>query len=361
MKRLLIKRMGLLPLAAALLLVGCSEKKPPEPVRPALYVVAQPELAQNLGRFAGNIEARYESTLGFRVPGRIVRRYYDVGAVVKQGDILANLDPTDQQNQLRSAQGDLAKVQAQLINAQANARRQQELFDRGVGAQAQLDIAQTDLKTTQASMQQAVAAVNQAQDQLSYCNLRADHDAVITQWQAEAGQVVSIGQEVVTLARPEIKEAVIDLPGPLAEALPKGIEFRVAGQLDPSVNTSAHVREIAPQADSATRTRRTRLTLDQTPAAFRLGSSVSVTVSNPIAEHFQLPLTAVQETGGHSRVWVIDPTTLTVTPRDITVVSRDAQSVLLAGGIKAGDYVVSAGVNSLTPGQKVRLDKESSQ
>ncbi len=205
----------MMPLAAAMLM-GCSEKQPPEPVRPALYVIARPELVQDLGRFAGSIEARYESTLGFRVPGRIVRRYYDVGAVVKQGDILANLDPTDQQNQLRAAQGDLAKVQAQLINARANARRQQELFDRGVGAQAQLDTAQADLKTTQASMQQAQAAVNQAQDQLSYCNLRADHDAVITQWHAEAGQVVSIGQEVVTLARPEIKEAVIDLPGPLA-------------------------------------------------------------------------------------------------------------------------------------------------
>ena len=360
MNRPSLYSLGILPLTAALLL-GCSEKKPPEPVRPALYIVVQPQLADQLGRFAGNIEARYESTLGFRVPGRIVRRYYDVGAVVSKGDILANLDPTDQQNQLRSAQGDLAKVQAQLINAQATARRQQELFNRGVGAQAQLDTAQANLKTTAASMQQAVAAVNQARDQLSYCDLRADHDAVITQWKAEAGQVVSIGEEVVTLARPEIKEAVIDLPGPLAEALPKGIEFLVAGQLDPNVNTTAHIREIAPQADSATRTRRTRLTLDQTPAAFRLGSSVSVTVSSPIAEHFELPLTALQETDGHSRVWIIDPHAKTVSPHDVNVLRRDGQTVLLAGGLKGGDYVVSAGVNSLTPGQKVRLDKESSQ
>ncbi|MQT71386.1 biotin/lipoyl-binding protein, partial [Pseudomonas sp. FSL R10-0071] len=101
---------------AALLLLGCSEKKPPEPlVRPVLYVVAKPDLTQHLGRFAGNIEARYESTLGFRVPGRIVRRYYDVGALVKEGDILASLDPTDQQNNVRAAQGDLDKSRAQLI------------------------------------------------------------------------------------------------------------------------------------------------------------------------------------------------------------------------------------------------------
>ena len=135
----------------------------------------------------------------------------------------------------------------------------------------------------------------------------------------------------------------------------------VAGQLDPTINTRAHVREIAPQADSATRTRRTRLTLDQTPAAFRLGSSVSVTVSSPTAEHFQLPLTALQEVDGHSRVWIIDSATQTVSPRDVSVLRRDARNVLLSGGIKTGDRVVSAGVYSLTPGQKVRLDKESSQ
>lgn len=106
---------------------------------------------ENLGRFAGSIQARYESNIGFRVPGRIASRSVDVGAEVDKGSLLATLDPTDQQNQLRTAEGNLASIQAQFINAQANARRQQELFDRGVGSQAQLDGAQTDLKTTQAS------------------------------------------------------------------------------------------------------------------------------------------------------------------------------------------------------------------
>ena len=221
-------------LAASLLLMACSKEEPaPEPVRPVLSIEVKAEDQENLGRFAGTIQARYESNLGFRVPGRIARRAVDVGAEVQQGALLAVLDPTDQQNQLRAAQGDLARVQAQWINAQANARRQQELFNRGVGAQAQLDIAQTDLKTTQASLDQARASVNQAKDQLNYAELRTDHAGIVTAWNAEAGQVVSAGQQVVTLARPDIKEAVIDLPAGLAERLPPDVVFLVAGQMDP--------------------------------------------------------------------------------------------------------------------------------
>ena len=347
-------------LTASLLLAACSkEEAPPEPVRPVLSMEVKAEDQANLGRFAGTIQARYESNLGFRVPGRIARRAVDVGAEVEQGALLAVLDPTDQQNQLRAAQGDLAKVQAQFINAQANARRQQELFNRGVGAQAQLDIAQTDLKTTQASLDQAQAAVNQAKDQLNYAELRTDHAGIVTAWNAEAGQVVSAGQQVVTLARPDIKEAVIDLPAGLAERLPPDVLFLVAGQLDPSVHTTAIVREIEPQAQSATRTRRARLTLAETPPAFRLGTAISVTLSTAIAPRIEVPLSALQEVDGKTRIWLLDTQSRTVQPRDINVISRDAGSAVLNGGVKPGERIVTAGVNSLKPGQTVKIDEDS--
>ena len=234
MKRLLL-------VCAGVMLVACSKKEPPpEPVRPVLSIKVQSLDEENLGRFAGSIQARYESNVGFRVPGRIASRNVDVGAEVDKGALLATLDPTDQQNQLRSAQGNLASVQAQLINAQANARRQQELFDRGVGAQAQLDVAQTDLKTTQASLDQAKAAVDQAKDQLNYVELRADHKAIVTAWNAEAGQVVSAGQQVVTLAQPDIKEAVIDLPDTLVDQLPEDVVFQVAVATRPEHHHHSH-------------------------------------------------------------------------------------------------------------------------
>lgn len=353
MKRLL------LVLSAGALLSGCGGEEPPiEMVRPVLSTLVEPQVQSQLGRFAGSIQARFESTLGFRVSGRIARRWLDVGALVKPGDTLATLDPTDQQNQLRAAEGDLAKVQAQWINAQADARRQQQLYDRGVGAQAQLDIAQTNLKTTSASLEQARSAVNQARDQLGYSTLRTDHAAVVTAWQAEAGQTVSAGQAVVTLARPDVKEAVIDLPIALAEQLSKDLTFTVASQLEPSINTTATLRELEPQADATTRTRRARLTLASTPDAFHLGTSISVTLSSAVTPRSELPATALLERDGKTQVWVVDPQQKTVAARDVQLLQRSPERIVLASGVQPGERVVTAGVNSLKPGQKVTFDEE---
>ncbi|WP_371919617.1 efflux RND transporter periplasmic adaptor subunit [Pseudomonas sp. BBP2017] len=342
-----------------LFLAGCGKNTAEsEPIRPVLSMIVQPQVQASLGRFAGTIQARYESTLGFRVAGRIARRWVDVGSEVKPGDILASLDPADQRNQLRAAEGDLAKVQAQWINAQADARRQQQLFDRGVGAQAQLDIAQTNLKTTGASLEQARAALTQARDQLGYSELKADHAAVVTNWQAEAGQTVSAGQAVVTLARPDIKEAVIDLPTYLAEQLSADLKFVVASQLDPSINTTAILRELEPQADAATRTRRARLTLASTPKSFYLGTAISVTLTSSVSPRSELPATALLESDGQTRVWVVDPQQNTVATREVRLLERTPGSVVLSSGVQAGDRVVTAGVNSLKPGQKVKVDEE---
>lgn len=354
MKRLLL--MGCAVLAA------CSkEAPPPEPVRPVLSMQVCAQDQAQLGRFAGTVEARYQSTLGFRVAGRIARREVDVGAQVEAGALLAVLDPTDQQNRLRSSQGDLARVEAQYINAQANARRQQELFDRGVGAQAGLDIALTDLKTAKASRDQAQAAVSQGRDQLDYSQLRADHAAIVTQWQAEAGQTVAAGQQVVTLARPDIKEAVIDLPSDLASRLPLGVQMHVVAQLDDTQKTTGTVREIEPQADSSTRTRRARLTLADTPAGFRLGTAISVTLSSAIAPQIELPLSTLLEANGKTQVWVIDTQAGTVATRDVQVLSRGPSLALIGSGLQPGERVVTAGVHSLKPGQKIKIDKEGPQ
>lgn len=351
-----------LTLCSALLLAGCGDEPVEQaPARPVLSKVVEPQVQARLGRFAGSIQARYESTLGFRVGGRIARRWVDVGTMVKPGDVLASLDPTDQRNLVRASEGDLAKVQAEWINAKADARRQQQLFDRGVGAQAQLDIAQTNLKTTGATLEQARASLAQARDQLSYSELKTDQAAVVTNWQAEAGQTVNAGEAVVTLARPDIKEAVIDLPTNLADEMSGDLKFLVALQLDPSISTPATLRVLEPQADSATRTRRARLTLAETPEAFRLGTAISVTLTSAVSPRSELPATALLERDGKALVWVVDPQQLTVATREVKLIERTPDTVVLASGLQPGERVVTAGVNSLKPGQKVIVDEEDSQ
>jgi len=165
----------------------------------------------------------------------------------------------------------------------------------------------------------------------------------------------------VTLAQPDIKEAVIDLPDTLVDDLPADVVFQVASQLDPSITSSAIVREIEPQAQSATRTRRARLSLTDTPPGFHLGTAISVTLSSEIKPRLELPASALQEVDGKTRIWIVDPQTQTVAPREVSLISRTDDTVVVANGVKSGERVVSAGVNSLKPGQKVRIDEGSPQ
>lgn len=345
----------LLPCAA--LLAGCDDDAPAAPIRPVLYAEVQQLDEQALGRFAGTIEARVQSTLGFRVGGRVARRLVDAGAEVKAGEPLAILDPTDQQNALRASEGDQARSEAQWINAQANARRQQELFDRGVGAKAVLEQAQTELSSARSSRDQAAAAARQARDRLGYGTLGSDFDAVVTAWHVEAGQVVGAGQDVVTLARPEVKEAVFDLPVELADALDAEVQFTVASQLEPKVASHGRLRELEPRADAGTRTRRARLSLEQTPPGLRLGTAVSVSLMRPVQPRSVLPASAVQEVDGQPRVWVIDSAAQTVSPRPVRVLGREGERVSVEGELAPGDKVVSAGLSELHEGQRIRIDE----
>ncbi|GGJ96175.1 hypothetical protein GCM10009304_22600 [Pseudomonas matsuisoli] len=169
--------------------------------------------------------------------------------------------------------------------------------------------------------------------------------------------MVGAGQDVVTLARPDVREAVFDLPAYLVDKLRHEPEFTIESQLEPEVRTTGHIREVEPQADPATRTQRVRLTLDQTPEQFYLGTAITVMLSRPIDARTWLPSSAVQDQDGKLRVWVVDPEAKTVQPRDVEVLAREGDRVSVNGSLKPGERVVSAGVNFLKPGQKVRMDE----
>lgn len=345
---------------ALVTLVGCSREPEAPPPRPVLFVTVKADEVRQVGRFAGSIQARYETTLGFRTNGRIAARNLDVGDSVEKSTLLATLDPTDQQNALLSAKGDASRAEAEWIDAQADERRQSELLARGVGAQANLDQARTRLKTSRATLDQARSATSRAQDQLGYTELRSDFAGVITQWHAEAGQVVQAGQEVVTLVRPEVKEAVVDLPDDLVQRLPADARFEVSAQLAPEDRTTGTVRELAPQADATTRTRRIRLTLADAPPSFHLGTTVSVLLTSPVAPRSSLPATALigdSTATGSAKVWVIDPQKRQVHQREVEVLRNRDGKLVVGKGLADGERVVSAGVNSLQEGQVVRIDE----
>ncbi|WP_377298014.1 efflux RND transporter periplasmic adaptor subunit [Rhizobium sp. SGZ-381] len=348
-------------LLAATFLTGCQkeEASQPEPPRPVLSVVAEEQPAAELA-LPGTVEARITTDFSFRVLGRIVARNVHVGDLVKKGDVLAAIDPLALELAVKSSQSDLVNSQAQLANALTTEQRQKTLYEKQSGAKSAFETAELDRKTAEASVDKAQANLDKAKEQLSYARLLAEFDGVVTSTAAEVGQVVSAGQTVATVARPDIKDAVIDVPETVADKVRPGSAFDVALQLDPSVHAKGVVREIAPEADDATRTRRTKLSLTDPPAALRLGSVITATALDKDGASIRLPSSAIKMDGTRALVWVVSEAEKKVTSRAVTLASppQPGGMVTVAEGLKPGERIVTAGVHKLQEGQTVRLDQE---
>lgn len=355
-------RTSLTALSMIGLLAACQEEHHAETSapRPVLTILAAPQTARTVG-FAGTVEPRYKSDLGFRALGRIISRDVNVSDIVKKGQRLATLDPLTYQLAVRSAQADLVSATARLENAAATEIRQRTLLQQNIATQAQYDAAKQARESAEASVTSARANLDKAEEQLGYTELRAEFDGVVTATEAELGQVVQPGQTVVSIARPDIRDAVVDLPESIGRDLRPEARFDIALQLDPSVQAAGSVREIAPQADPATRTRRVRITLDNPPGSFRLGTTITATVTTQTAPGIELPISALLERDGRTMVWVVDPDTRTVSTREVTIVARDGSSVRVLNGLTSGTRVVTAGANSLTPNQTVKIADEAFQ
>ncbi len=351
-------------LLSGLMLAACSEDKQDEaaPPRPVLSVVVKEMPAHPLS-FAGTVSPRFEAQLGFRALGRLTSRTVSVGDIVKQGDVIATIDPTSLELAVRSAQSDLSNAQAQLRNAQSTQQRQLQLAETRSGTRAALEEAEQGLKTAVASVARAEANLNKANEQLGYAQLTAEFDGVVTATSAELGQVVTVGQVIVTIAKPDERDAVIDVPQSVAEQLKPGMPFQVALQLDPKVRVPGTVREIAPQADAATRTRRTKIALSNPGEAFRLGAVVTASASAADQPTLMLPATAIRSRDNQTAVWIVDEAAAKVTLRPVVLDGEPNAYgyVTIKQGVSPGDRVVVAGVNTLEDGQSIRVDQELAQ
>jgi len=342
-----------------LALAGCDEAKdqPAPPPRPVLTVVISGPHAETPA-FAGTVEPRYRADLSFRVLGRIVSRDVEVGDVVHKGQRVAAIDPTALQLAVRSQRASLANAQAMLTNAAAVEERQRALRDRNVTAQATFETAEQARVAADAEVTRTQSALTKAEEQLTYTELRSDFDGVVTGISTEVGQVVSVGQTVITVARPDVREAVVDIPEPASRDIGPGTQFDISLQLDEGRRTSGVLREIAPEADPITRSRRARITLSEPPETFRLGTTVTVRImpAPGAPQNVRLPASALIERDGNSSVFIVNEKTDAVTEVPVKVVGHSGGSVIVAGALAVGTHVVTAGVKSLSDGEHVRID-----
>lgn len=342
--------------AGVVCLAGCQrEPEASAPVRPVLSIVLAPTEAQRVG-FAGTIQPRYKTDLGFQTGGQIISFGVEVGDLVEKDQQLARLDSIELQTQVRSAEADIVRAQSQLSNAQSAEERISALVADKVSSQADLDAVRQQRETAEANVKAAEANLTKAREQLGYATLSSDLAGVVTEKDVDVGQTVSAGQKVLSVARTDVREAVVDLPETALADVSTGTAFAVVLQADPTIRTTATTREIAPQADQATRTYRVRVTLDKVTEPFRLGATVSAYLQDGQSQStITVPRSAVIDSDGKTAVWVVDPAAKTVDMKPVQLADGGGPVAQVLGGLQAGDRIVVAGIHSLTPGQQVRI------
>lgn len=346
-------------LALALMLAGslaaCSKPAPKvEEIRPVrvLRTAAQPVDA--VAEFPGEVRPRIESRLGFRVGGKIIARKVDVGATVKRGQVLMQLDPQDLQLAQAQAYAGLKAAESNHQLAKAELARYQELRNKNFVSQAVLDGKNTAYQAARASYDQAAAAYRNQSNMAGYATLVADADGVVAGIDAEAGQVVAAGTPVLRLAQLGEKEIVIGIPEDKVEALRRISDVRVRIWAIPDQDFAGRIREIAPVADPATRTYAARIAIPEAPPGIKLGMTAYVSFASTGAQAMlRLPLSALFQDKSGSAVWVVENGAVRLVP--VQLAGPTGNEVLIAGGLAPGQTVVTAGVNLLKAGQKVKI------
>ncbi len=340
------------------LLSACGgHRAPPPEVRPVRTIVAGAGAGaggETLG-YTAELRSRHEADRSFQVGGKLIRRTVEVGSAVHKGAVLAQLDDTDQRLSQESAASALAAARAELEHARVDEARYRDLLERGLTTRAAYLAQLTAVKTGQSRFDQAAADLRLSGQRLSYTVLRADDDGIVTRVLIETGAVVAAGQPVLSVARLNELDAVFDVPDSRIDEVRGMHEAQIALLGEPQVPFPARVREIAPSADPVTRTYRVKAEIPDPPAILHLGMSVGVTIAASGApSSLALPATALFQQQTATAVWVVR-SDQTLELRPVSVRRYDSDRVVLDGGLRAGERVVTAGVHRLAAGERVRL------
>ncbi|MFT3814299.1 MAG: efflux RND transporter periplasmic adaptor subunit [Acidovorax sp.] len=344
---------------ALALVAGCSRPEPaPEPVRAVKLLTVGQSATEARLEYAGEVRARIESRLGFRVAGKITRRAVELGQHVKAGQLLAEIDARDYQLAAEAARAQVTSATTQRDLAAADFKRYAQLKERNFISGAELERREATLKAAQATLDQARAQAAAQGNQAGYTRLVADVAGVVTSIDAEPGQVVTAGAPVVRIAQDGPRDVVFSVPEDKVAQLRVGQGVQVRPWAGGEA-IAGKVRDVAASADPVTRTFTVKVAIDgpQVPA---LGATVTASpdvLSRAGEQAIKLPSTALRQEGGQTAVWVYDPATGTVRSQVIQIATADGNEAVVSGGLKGGEQVVATGVHVLAPGQKVTVYK----
>lgn len=345
--------------AVAAALAGCNEQAGTP--RQATFVRTETvklQVRQVSISLTGDIQPRVRAELSFRVSGRVTERLADVGMHVKAGDVLARIDPVEQQADLDGANAAVAAAQSQLRVASATFKRQQTLLAGGFSTRASFDQAQQGLRTAEGSLEAANAQLGTSKDALSYTELRASADGVITARNLEVGQVAQAAQSAFTLAQDGPRDAVFDVYETVLFRQPQSNVVHLSMISDPAVTATGRVREVSPTVDPKTATVRVKVAIEDTPSAMTLGSVVTGEGRWSPVERIVLPWSAMTILAEAPAVWVVDAANKTVSLKPVVVDSYEKEVFILRSGLQPGERVVTDGSKMLRPGQTVAFDAE---
>lgn len=347
---------ALLACAVLAQLPGCAGGDEDEvaEIRPVRVITIADRASNGSVTLTGTVQAQTEINQSFRIDGRMIERMVDIGDKVEPGQLVARLDPQNEESALQSVRAQLNAAQAQLVEARSNHARMRDLVAEDAVSRASFDQAVAMLKTAEAQVESMQSQVRLAENRLSYTQLYSDVAGVVTARGPEPGEVVAAGRMIIQVAREGSRDAVFGVPAQIKDNAPADAEITVSLVSDPAVTASGRVREVSPRADPVTGTFAVRVALIDPPAVMRLGSTVNGRLQFAATVGIEIPANALVRSDGKSAVWIVDPQEQTVSLRNIEVRAQDPLSVQVISGLENGDAVVTAGVHALRPGQKVR-------
>nr|MBL8411285.1 efflux RND transporter periplasmic adaptor subunit [Dechloromonas sp.] len=337
--------------ATALMAAGCGDAPPPPPAKPVVLVQSAVPGDIDTRYYTGEIRARHEVDLGFRVGGKLAARLVDVGAEIRPGQALARLDPADLQLAAAAARAQLTAAESDLATAQAERERYAGLVAKKFVSQAAFEARDNAYNSARARLEQARSQSRISGNQAEYGTLQSEYPAVVTAVLADAGQVVSAGQPVLRLARPEEKEVLIAVPESRFAELKAAKRLSVALWALPELSLAGELRELSPAADPVTRTYAARIRIANPPPEVKLGMTARVALGASGESAVLAPLGAVVDQGKGPQVWVVEAGK--AMPRPVRPLSFREDGVTIAEGLRAGEKIVVAGAQRLVTGQDV--------